>query len=76
MIRNFCLHRGRAAERFVDAAKVVKREPKRHGRPVVLPLLTESVRQASEPARPHGYAQVLPLNNRGTNSFGVRGAND
>ena len=76
MIGNFCLHRRRHAQTLVDSAEIVKAEPERYGRPVVLPLLTESVRQASEPARPHGYAQILPLNNRGTNSFGVRGAND
>src|ERR1700681_2470694 len=49
---------------LVDAAKVVEREPDHDGCAVVLKLLTETVREASESPKPHPYGEVLAFNVR------------
>jgi hypothetical protein len=72
VIRNSGFHCGRAANRFVDAAKVVEREPYADSGPVVLPLLAESVREPSKTPRAHANAKILALDNRSTDTFGIR----
>jgi len=69
-------HRGRAAERLVDAAEIVEREPHCDGGPVVLPLLTESVRQPGEATNAHARAQIGPLDNRSADALRVGLAHD
>src|SRR5258708_2569072 len=62
---------GRPAQNLLNPAEVIESEPERYGCPVVLPLFREGICQPSEPACPHAYAQVLALNNRGTDSFRI-----
>lgn len=66
-------HRGRL---FVNAAmlaaEVKEGEEQSESRFQVLPLLAESVRQARESSHLHSDREVLTLNNRSTDSFGVR----
>jgi hypothetical protein len=56
----------------VNTAEVVVREVQTVGRPKVVPLLTEAIRQAGEPAHPHSDGEVLTLHNRGADALGVR----
>ena len=60
-------HRGRHAQRFVNAAEVAKTEPAGERSPVVLPLLREGVREPWKPAGTHADRQVLPLDVAGAN---------
>src|SRR5215470_14837001 len=46
-------HSGRHPERLVDATEIVETEPQRDHRPMVFPLLRESVREACEATDSH-----------------------
>src|SRR5579863_510383 len=76
MVRDSSGHSRGYAERFVDAAKVVKCKPAGHSGPMVLPLLTERVSQASEAACAHANGEVLAFDNRSANALGVRLTHD
>jgi hypothetical protein len=76
VIRDSRFHRWCAAKRFVYAAEIVKREPARDSRPVVLPLLGESIREPRESPVTHARAQIAALNNRGANALGIRLSED
>jgi hypothetical protein len=71
VIRDSGGHCWRYTQRLVDTNEIVKTEPQSNCSPVVLPFLAESIRQASESPSSHAYAQILPFNNRGANSFRV-----
>src|SRR5260370_31643160 len=64
------------AQRLVDSAKIIEREPARDGCPVVLPLLAERIREARKSSSAHADTQVLSLHNRSANTFGIRTAHD
>jgi hypothetical protein len=64
-------HRGRHAQRPVDATEVVERHPNHYGRAVILKLLTEGVRQARESADAHSDAEILALNVGRADTFGI-----
>src|SRR5436190_21654177 len=76
VIGDLCFHRRSHAQTLVDAAEIIESEPERDGCPVVLPLLTKSVRQPCKSSRSHADAQILSLNNRGANSFRIRVAHN
>jgi hypothetical protein len=62
-------HRRRGSQGFVNAAEIVKREPACDRGPVVLPTLTEGVRQSGEAAIAHARAEVTALDNRSADAF-------
>lgn len=58
MIRNSRRHRRSDLERLVNPAEVVERVPERHRGPVVLPFLTEGIRQSSTAADAHAQREI------------------
>ena len=66
------LHGRCAADRPMDAAKIVESEPHADSSPVALPFLAESVRESGEASRTHANAKVLALHNRCADTFGIR----
>jgi hypothetical protein len=64
------------AKRLVDATKIVEGKPARNRCPVVLPLLTEGIREARKSACAHTDTQVLTLHNRSANTLGIGTAHD
>lgn len=64
VIGNTCFHSRSDAQRLVDTAEVIEREPQRNGSPVVLPFFAEGIRQAREAADSHSETQVAALDNR------------
>jgi len=71
MIANACFHRGRDAQRLVNAAEVVVHEVERERVLVVFHFLRECIRQASEPAHGHSHREVLALDVTCGNVFAV-----
>jgi hypothetical protein len=57
-------HRGCRPQRPVDTAEVVVGEPESHGRPMVLPLPAECVRQSGKPPHTHADVEIVALHNR------------
>jgi len=53
-------------------AEVVVPEVQTEGRPQVLPLLSESIRESDDATHRHPHGQVLPLNVACANLFKVR----
>ncbi len=66
VIRQPGLHRGRHAERLVNAAEVVKEGVDRDHRCMAFNLLGEAVGEAREPPNAHTHVEVLPLDMRRT----------
>src|SRR5258708_7317528 len=76
VIGNSSGHSRSHAERFVNAAKVVKREPAGDRSPVVLEFLGGRIRQPGKPACTHTDTEVLALHNRSANARGIRLTHD
>ena len=55
----------------MHATEVVKGKPACDGSPVVLPLLAEGIRQASEAPCTHSYRLILALHNRRADALGI-----
>jgi hypothetical protein len=73
VVRNFCFHRRSDADRTVNPAEIVVREIQRQGRPVVLKLAAEAIRQAGEASNLHTHREVLALDMRGANTARLSG---
>ena len=72
-IRDPRCHRRSHADRLVNAAEVVEREPARNGCPVILPFLRKGIRQAR---RTLMRVERFWRSNRSANAFGVRLTHD
>jgi predicted methyltransferase len=62
MIAESSFHRWRNPQRLVNPAEVVMHEIQRNHVAVVLQLLAESIRQASEAPHGHAHREILALN--------------
>ena len=60
----------------MDTAKVVGGEVQAERGPVVLPLLREAVRQASQSTHLHPHSEILAPHNRSANTFRIRPTDD
>jgi hypothetical protein len=74
VIRDPRRHGRRHAKRFVDAAKIVEREPARDSGPVVLPLLAKGIREPREAANAHTRAQIAALDDAGADTLSIGSA--
>ncbi len=73
MIRDARFHHGRYADRGVNPAEIVEREPQHKRGPVVLKLLREAVGQASESPNLHPHGEILTFDMRRANTFRIGG---
>jgi hypothetical protein len=64
-------HSRRDSQRLVNPTEIVEGEPHRDGCPVVLKLLTESIREPGEAADAHSHGKVLPLDMAGADSLRI-----
>lgn len=67
MIRQPRFHKGRNAQRFVNAARIVVGEMNAVRRPEVGPLLAEGVCQSRQAAHAHANGEILALWMAGAN---------
>ena len=69
-------HRRSNAQGLVNPCEVIVHVKQRNHGDVVVQLLTEGVRQASEPAHVHPHIKILPLHITGADVFVVRRTDD
>lgn len=76
MIRGALFHCRGDAQRFVNAAKVVEREPQRVCGLQILPFLAEGIREPRQPPHSHAERKILTFNMRRADESGIGIAHD